>query len=70
VAHTFKVGDKVKMRSAVVNARTGLPFGWVHGRIQPWPEGGPNGMIVEWTETGLVTDLPNPNVLADDGTRD
>jgi hypothetical protein len=66
----MKVGDRVKMLSSIVSRATGLPFGWVHGKIQPWPERGPDGMIVEWEETGLVTALPNPNVFLDNGKRD
>ena len=64
----FKVGDRVKMRSAIVSAETGLPIGWVHGEVQYWLEG--DAQIVEWNETGLVTALPNPNVMPDDGKRD
>lgn len=61
----FKAGMRVRMRSQYTNG------GWVHGVVEPWPQGGSRQpFIVTWRETGLVTALPNPNVEEDLQTQD
>lgn len=59
----FSVGDKVKMFSSITNAKTGKPIGLVYGQVENWSEG--KCHIVMWSETGLATGLPNPNVMPD-----
>jgi hypothetical protein len=54
----FGIGDRVKMESGLTKADGGT-IGWVHGTVEAWEHG---CHIVEWTETGCVTALPNPYV--------
>lgn len=57
----FAIGDRVRMRSALVDTTTGKPGRLLHGTIEAW--GG--GMIVRWDDWPCMTALPNPNVERD-----
>ena len=58
----FRRGDRVQMRSAIVH-ESGAPIGIVHGTVATWGE----CHLVEWDDSGVVTGLPNPNVMLDAG---
>lgn len=59
----FRVGDRARMRYGLSGSLYGL---WLHGVMKPWPEGGPDGLLVVWSELPMVaTTLPNPNVEHD-----